>query len=213
MVKEGKNSQSPDVNSRIMADIQYKKKQLIISLLFFTLHLNHGVCETQDRVWIPRLFLGYWFPNAHVIELPTTGEKMQTIWFLQEWRVLFCSWSYMLVVWGRDAQGQNKPDHWVLLKFDLIFANIANTVCILICFWSRLTVPLVSFFYFFFWGGGGVIIIIIATIAIIITSLQWFFSHLCSALLRPMKRNQTAFVSCGRRVQIDWLKTLFLFLI
>lgn len=107
------------------------------------------------------------------------------------------------MVWGRDVQGQNKPDHWGLVKFDLLFFNV---VCVLLKDW--LTVPLL--FIFFFKG----VTIIITTIAVIITSLQgFFFSHLFSALLRAMKRNQTAFVSCGRRVQIDWLKTLFLFLI
>lgn len=62
---------------------------------------------------------------------------------------------------GRDVQGQTKPDHWGLVKFDLLFFNV---VCVL------LTVPLLSISFFL----GGVTIIII-TIAIIITSLQQFF--------------------------------------
>lgn len=44
----------PDLNSRIMAVINYNQNQQTISLLFLILCLNRGVCETQDRVWIPR---------------------------------------------------------------------------------------------------------------------------------------------------------------
>lgn len=155
-----------------MAVIHYKQNQLAISLLF--LILNCGVRETQDGVCIPRNNL-----------------------------ISRCSCSKIARNWRKSAQGQSDfyrteeslhcftvdltcwwCEGWMLkVRTSQITEFCSSLTCylltlsgfdqVLIWFWSRLTMPLLSIFFFFYLGRG--VTIIIATIGSIITSLQWFF--------------------------------------
>lgn len=99
------------------------------------------------------------------------------------------------MVRARDDQGQNKADDPGLVKFDLLFSNV---VCVFLKEWLTTRA---SPFHFFFSGGSLLLLFLLLLLLLLVCS--GFFSRPHWALSRAMKRNQSAFVSCDRRVQID----------
>lgn len=136
------------------------------------------------------------------------NRSRQASLFLKDKKSL-CCFALDLSCWWRerDDRGQNKADDPGLVKFDLLFSNV---VCVFLKDWLTTRA---SPFHFFFSGGSLLLLLLFLLLLLLLLVCSGFFSCPRWALLRAMKRNQSAFVSCDRRVQIDWLKTLFLFLI